>query len=911
MTHKKIRIPRESANEIMRALGSLKNAVEFEDLTKDDLEAKKNFSEMIKRCDEIKKRILDFSKVCYDFHLPYNYYKTFSEFQKDINDDMKKRDKKFGLTYFDLIESEILENDKKINELVDSHSQTRDNLVTLIEKKHVLLKAEELIRTNYDFSQFSEVDPGEDGIKQGMGSDLSFMAGVINIENELKMKRMIFRISRGRAITAFYSLEINNDEYLLTSSVRERGLSFMQSNLRQPGRYERLSSLIQSKDVGTFNTKKKIFTIIFTGSAENILLQKLLKVCEIFQASRYPVPKNSEITNEINKIEEEIKLKKNLMVSIERTLLDFCTTKNIYENKKGYKYSLYKLFFDQEKMVYTALNKCIVRDTFVDGQIWIPTSELPQVNALLQNLFTQNDESQNKQNKSTAYLEDLPLDEDSIPPTLILTNEFTDAFQQVVNTYGIPRYREINPGYFTIITFPFLFGIMYGDIGHGLILLLFALYLCIFNKSLSKGSLKGFLFARYFLLLMGIFATYCGLLYNDFLSIPVDAGSCYDRVDKNKGEWLNRTLFKDSDGKENYCSYKFGLDPVWYITSNELAFVNSLKMKISVIFGVFQMIIGIVLKGFNAIHEKEFSEFIFIFCPQLIMMIIMFGYMDFLIFVKWNTTYECNFFAPDIKSYLMNIFLKFGEIPSFPNITWNITDPVCQNYLGITQGEQIDENKAGSYDWKLLTERNLLEKIHRGIFIACIIIIILMLVPKIIIDYFNNKKKIAISNIQPQNILEQQNEENQVFQEDFMPQRIVKDEPPKGLSDFIVAGAIETIEFVLGTVSNTASYLRLWALSLAHSQLAQVFFNKTVVLVGNATGDWYINAFLLAVVFPIFAGITGLVLLFMDLMECFLHTLRLHWVEFQNKFFRADGYEFKPFCFEQNLDLKEDDFEKI
>lgn len=86
---------------------------------------------------------------------------------------------------------------------------------------------------------------------------------------------------------------------------------------------------------------------------------------------------------------------------------------------------------------------------------------------------------------------------------------------------------------------------------------------------------------------------------------------------------------------------------------------------------------------------------------------------------------------------------------------------------------------------------------------------------------------------------------------------------------------IETIEYCLGTVSNTASYLRLWALSLAHGQLAKVFFTYTI---GKQLKNG--NAIVLWAGYYLFFAITFAVLMIMDLLEAMLHTLRLHWVEF-------------------------------
>jgi V-type H+-transporting ATPase subunit a len=66
---------------------------------------------------------------------------------------------------------------------------------------------------------------------------------------------------------------------------------------------------------------------------------------------------------------------------------------------------------------------------------------------------------------------------------------------------------------------------MFGDIGHGFSLLLFAVFIFLYSKSFPDNIAR----AKSLLLFMGIFGLFCGLIYNDFLSIPIPlAKSCYE-----------------------------------------------------------------------------------------------------------------------------------------------------------------------------------------------------------------------------------------------------------------------------------------------------------------------------------------------------------------------------------------------
>ena len=143
----------------------------------------------------------------------------------------------------------------------------------------------------------------------------------------------------------------------------------------------------------------------------------------------------------------------------------------------------------------------------------------------------------------------------------------------------------------------------------GLIMTLFALYMVIWEKKLSAKKTTNeiwniFFGGRYIILLMGLFSIYTGIIYNDLFSKSVNVFGSSWNVTYNYTTLRDNHLLQMSPGKDGYVQvpYPMGLDPAWMIAENKIIFLNSYKMKLSIIFGVVHMIFGVCMSVVNFMY---------------------------------------------------------------------------------------------------------------------------------------------------------------------------------------------------------------------------------------------------------------------------------------------------------------------
>ena len=195
--HLKIRMPSdiEGLMRIMDIFGKLEEeSLQFIDLTKKDPESKKSFGAMLKRVEQMEIKTNQFFNYANEFQQKIYQYTNYEKFIQDLNEDISLKELSLS-SYFDYIESEINDNERKILDLIESYQKMKEDIMIELEKKLVFEKYFKMTGGLLDVYDLQE--------KANSNSLISFM-GVIRAEDEIKMNRMILRSGHGRAIATFF-----------------------------------------------------------------------------------------------------------------------------------------------------------------------------------------------------------------------------------------------------------------------------------------------------------------------------------------------------------------------------------------------------------------------------------------------------------------------------------------------------------------------------------------------------------------------------------------------------------------------------------------------------------------------------------------------------------------------------------
>lgn len=522
--------------------------------------------------------------------------------------------------------------EQRISQLNDSYEQLKKREVELTEWRWVLKEAggffdrahgnvEEIRASsdNDDAPLLQDVEnntPAGDVDRSFSGMNIGFVAGVINRDRVGAFERILWRTLRGNL-------------YMNQSEIPEP--------LIDPSNNEPIS--------------KNVFVIFAHGKE---ILAKIRKISESMGAEVYNVDENSDLRRD-QVFEVNARLN-----DVQNVLKNTQTTLDAELTQISRSLSAWMVLIGKEKAVYNTLNLFSydrARRTLI-AEGWCPKNDLPLIRSTLQDVT-------NRAGLSVPSIIN-EIRTNKTPPTYLKTNKFTEAFQTIVNAYGTATYQEVNPALPVIVTFPFLFAVMFGDFGHAVIMLSAVLAIIYWEKPLKKVTFELFAmvyYGRYIALVMATFSVFTGLIYNDVFSQTFTFFPSAWKWDVPEG-YTGGTLHASLKEPHGY-RYPFGLDYAWHGTENDLLFTNSYKMKMSIILGWAHMTYSLCFSYINARHFKKPVDIWGNFVPGMIFFQSIFGYLVVCIIYKWSVDWlnpENPQQPPGLLNMLIYMFLQPGTL---------------------------------------------------------------------------------------------------------------------------------------------------------------------------------------------------------------------------------------------------------
>lgn len=862
MTYVQLYIPLEISREIVCLLGNL-GTLMFRDLNNDLTIFQRGYVGQIRRLDEVE-RLVNYMQEVSDKHAEatWKYVLHTDEEGNDIQrPSVTQLVSEMQTHSHDIINGaveEINEFEGRVKRLDDSLTNLNERLNGLLEQRYIIFEVTRFLqshpglfgRMGREERELRDVDEFRlnlDQLSETLSDTFSFEDGTEpNNDQEQPQQRESFE--NQIEVEADQSLlEIGfHDRFMIAGSIKRDKVEVLNRILWRLLRGNLLFQNFAIDEPLLENGEKveKDCFVVFTHG--EFLLQKVQRVVDSLNGK---VVSLTHCTHrEVRSLNDRISEVQQIAYATESTLHAelLVVTDQL---------PIWNAMVKREKYIYATLNLFKQETHGLVAEGWLPTLELTTISDAMKD-YSETVGSEYSTVVSVIHT-------NKTPPTYHRTNKFTQAFQSICDAYGIATYKEVNPGLATIVTFPFMFAIMFGDLGHGFILMLIGFYLLLMEKkfqNMQRGEIFDMIFTgRYVITLMGAFSVYTGLLYNDIFSKSMT-------LFKSGWKWPSNFKEGENIAAEQTGTYPFGLDYAWHGTDNGLIFTNSYKMKLSVIMGFIHMTYSFVFSYVNYRYKKSMVDIIGNFLPGLIFMQSIFGYLSWAILYKWSKDWiKDNKPAPSLLNMLINMFLSPGHIDD-------------QLYSGQKFLQILLLLAAlACIPWLLLYKPLTLKKQHRGV---------------------NSNGYNAVNRSEEIDELTadlQAAEGEGMIVTDYHGQ---EQNEEFELGEVMIHQVIHTIEFCLNCISHTASYLRLWALSLAHAQLSSVLWEMTIKNAFSPKNSGSPLAVIKVVfLFAMWFVLTVCILVLMEGTSAMLHSLRLHWVEAMSKFFEGDGYPYEPFTF--------------